>query len=167
MLSATTNRINLYISMGNKSGLPIAVIIFFCCVSIVYACEKSDASALEANMNKWQEAQWHSYSYVVQRECFCLPEFRKATRVTVENDKVVAASFVGEEDEAVSEQVLTGLSTIEGWFNVIDRAVTNKADRLDVIYHQELGYPEEISIDMHPRIADDEQKIVISELVRR
>lgn len=153
--------------MNSKSGQLVASIIFFCSITIVYACEKSDASALETNLHKWQQAQWNSYSYIVQRECFCLPEFRKATRVTVENDKVVSASFVGEEDATVSGQVLAGLSTIDDWFDVIDRAVTNKADRLDVVYHQELGFPQKISIDMHPRIADDEQKILISELVRR
>ena len=121
---------------------------------------------LQKNQQKWFGVGWERYSFVIQRECFCPPEYRQLTRVIVENGKVVSASYVNKNNIAVSERVLADLYTIEDWFEMISKAAERNADQLEVVYHATLGFPEKINIDMRKRRADDEQVVLISEVVK-
>ena len=145
----------------------IALTVFICMgSSMAGACEKYIESAFEVNQKKWHGINWNNYSYIVQRHCFCPPEYRYVTRVTVQNGEVVGAKFVEEENKAVSPQVLAELYTIQDWFGVIRDASDANAVRLEVSYHKEYGYPEKIDIDMRERMVDDEQTILISEVIK-
>ena len=148
-----------------KSSRCLLVAIFFICSSLAFSCEKSVSELLQKNLQKWQGAGWEKYSFVIQRECFCPPEYRQLTRVIVENGKVVSASYI-DNNAAVSERVLADLYTIEDWFKMINKAVDRNADQLEVVYHAALGFPEKINIDMRKRRADDEQVVLISEVVK-
>ncbi len=132
-----------------------------------FACEESAHKSLESNLLKWENTGWNQYSYVLQRQCFCAPEYRKATRIFVENGKVVRANYVEDDDRSpVSSKVLADLTTIEDWFEVIRNAHERKADLVNVVYDPELGFPNKIEIDMRKRRADDEQIVIISKVVR-
>ena len=137
------------------------------CSSLTFACEESAKSPLEISQHKWRNAGWSHYSYVVQQECFCPPEYRQSVRVVVEDGKVIDASYVEQKDKVVSSQVLASLYTIEDWFAVINKATDENAFRLDAIYHPEFGYPKKIDIDMRERMVDDEQSVLISEVTRQ
>ena len=135
--------------------------------SLTSACEESAKLPLEANQHKWQSAGWNEYSYVVQQQCFCPPEYREMVRVIVKNGEVIGANYVEQENKVVSPQVLASLNTIEDWFAVIYKASDGKAFRLEAVYHPELGYPEKIDIDMRERMVDDEQSVLISEVIKK
>ena len=149
-----------------KSSLCLLSVFFCFYSSSVISCEKSVSESLQANQQKWHGVGWEKYSFVIQRECFCPPEYRQLTRVIVENGKVVSASYIDKDNAAVSEQVLADLYTIEDWFNMINKAVDRNADHLEVVYHATLGFPEKINIDMRKRRADDEQVVLISEVIK-
>ena len=131
------------------------------------ACEESGRESLESNLQKWKSTGWSRYSFVLERQCFCPPEYRKATRIFVTDGKVVNANYVDTNGKAaVPADVLADLTTIEDWFEVIRKAQERKADRLNVMYDSELGYPNEIEIDMRARRADDEQSVVITKVTQ-
>lgn len=141
----------------------VAWLTLHACLAI--ACEESEHKLLELNLQKWKSMGWSQYSFVLERQCFCPPEYRKATQIFVRDGKVVNANYV-DGKTAVSANVLADLTTIEDWFEVIRNAVERKADQLNVVYDSELGYPKEIEIDMRARRADDEQSVVISKVTR-
>ncbi len=133
---------------------------------IIMACDESGEKLLQSNMRKWEQAGWDRYSFVQKRQCFCAPEYRKATRIFVDGGKVVNAEFVEGGAATVPAKVMADLTTIEDWFAVIRDAKERKADLLEVVFHPELGYPQKIEIDMRTRRADDEQSVVISEVMQ-
>ena len=132
-----------------------------------FACESSDRALFESNLQKWLDTGWNRYSFVLERQCFCPPEYLKPIRVQVNNGKVESASFVTDVDSTVTPKLLADLATIDDWFEVIRAAADRKADLLQVDYHPELGFPKNIEIDMRVRRADDEQSVKISQVMQQ
>jgi len=154
------------IKFSMKLYIGALIVVLYSVVHLANACEKSVDISLEINQQKWSTMGWVNYSFVVKRQCFCSPEYRRTTRVEVQNSKVVNANYV-EDNKSVSEEVLAELYTIKDWFRVIKDSASRNADHLYVIYHTELGYPEKIEIDMRELRADDEQTVFISDVIKQ
>lgn len=118
-----------------------------------------------ANKKVWDALVWENYNYTVQRQCFCPAPYVKKMRVNVRDGKVVSA-FTLEDNRVVDAKILSGLKTINDWFAFINKELQRPAAIVDVQYQPRYGYPLRIHIDINPRVADDEQVIVISQLDR-
>lgn len=118
-----------------------------------------------ANKQVWDALSWENYDYTVQRQCFCPQPYVKKMRVNVRAGKVVSA-FTVEDNLAVDAKILSGLKTINDWFALINKELQRPAKIVDVQYQSRYGYPLRIHIDIHLRVADDEQVIVISQVDR-
>ena len=153
--------------MIKYGSLLLLVTWFLSNACLAIACDESAYKSLDTNLQKWKSVGWNQYSYVLERQCFCPPEYRKATQIFVENGKVVSANYVEDAGNTpVSSKVMSDLGTIEYWFEVIRNAHERKADLINVIYDSKLGFPNKIEIDMRTRRADDEQSVIITNVVR-
>lgn len=129
------------------------------CDSIVDERKENDFSA---NQNLWQQQETGSYNFEFSKLCYCGRLFNPAT-IVVEADTVHAVldPETGEplRDPQTQELVLTkypeSFLTIAELFEVIENA-REKADKLNVEYHRNLGYPVLIEIDYIKEAIDDE-----------
>jgi len=133
--------------------------------ALLAACVHDVSASLDSVQARelWQRRSSGNYDYLIERQCFCLPDYTRSMWVQVRQGKVVAATY---EDTggAVSKPVLDDLRTIDGWFAYIEKGLSKPFFKLQTRYHPHLGYPEQLVADIHERIADDEQRITISQV---
>lgn len=129
------------------------------CDSIVDDRKEND---FRVNQNLWQQQGIESYSFEFSKLCYCGGLFNPAT-IVVEADTVHAVldPETGEplRDPKTQELVLTkypeSFLTIAELFEIIESA-RKKADKLNVEYDRNLGYPVLIEIDYIKEAIDDE-----------
>lgn len=117
---------------------------------LAHVCQGAAAKdrLLEAR-GRWTAAQLDDYRLTVTMECFC--PVLGPTAVDVKDGVPSIASMP---DEAVRADVATQPLTIDEAFDYLDRFAD--ADRFDVDFHEELGYPMSANIDPDAGTADDE-----------
>lgn len=108
----------------------------------------------------WASKNDGSYSYVLNRGCFCWPagEFQ----VQVIDYRVVNAYDVLRQ-QPLDTTLYQYVETIEDMFDLIDRAREQHADELRVEYSRD-GYPKTLAIDWFKQAADDEIYLSVSDV---
>ena len=119
----------------------------------------SDELAIARAM--WTDAALGGYTMTITRSCFCPPEYRGPYTVAVDGGEVASVTYEGRPAE-VGEP-----PTVDALFALLESAYAEGAARVDVTYHDELGYPLELWIDRDERLADEEIGYAISELIER
>lgn len=115
---------------------------------------------LLAAETKWRENKPTHYSYMLQRSCFCTPEFRKPIAIEVSGSTVIKSTVDG---FALPLERHADAVSVEGLFDIIRQAIDGKAARIDVQYDAQNGHPQSISIDQNAQIADEELYLTASE----
>ena len=119
-----------------------------------------DVEAL-AKLNR-ARAQWRalgpdSYVMRLQRSCFCFGDFLGPFLVTVENGVVVDVRFApGGPTGTPSPDIVNGIPTVEGLFDIIQEALDSRAEFVSVTYDSKTGAPLDFYIDRSRLIADEE-----------
>jgi hypothetical protein len=113
---------------------------------------------LEANRRLWAAQRIEDYSFTVEVDCFCPPEFRGPFEVWVASGETARATFGG---EPIGERVDGRFLTVEGLFGFVER--NSYADAIEVTYDSEFGYPEVIDVDPVRNAIDDEVRVSILE----
>jgi hypothetical protein len=138
----------------------------------VSACSliNSGNSDLTSNLEKWQNNKTENYAITIDKRCYCPQGFYPAN-VVVAKDTVKHA-FYPDNKEPIPIDSLTNSNTtvyselyptVDELFDIIIDASQRNADKLDVTYHDKIGYPEKIDIDYSRGVADDEITYIISE----
>jgi len=107
----------------------------------------------------WDEFQSGSYTFTLGRGCYCI--VAGEIQVTVEEGNVTSAYSVWQ-NEAVLDEHLQFIETIDTIFDMIDRAKL-EAHELEVEYAVE-GYPTLVSIDWIELAVDDEITLTVSDV---
>lgn len=123
--------------------------------------DDADAAALRRAEARWANARVQDYQVVVQHLCFC--GFVRPVRVTVRGGAVVS-SVDAQTGEAVPSYAT--VRDVAGLFALIRSALDQGADRLDVTYDSQYGYPTFIDIDYITNAVDDELQVRTSEFQR-
>lgn len=121
-------------------------------------CSTGELNTLEEARLKWSESGITSYSYSLQRGCFCPPESIGPVRITVVNGQVVSRTLI-ETSQAVTDTVRW--PPIEGLFEYAER-VLREADEGTVEFHPDFGFPMEISADWIRDAVDDEENLRVT-----
>ena len=153
-------------------SLGLIAIVFSLCVG----CDGSDSNpddnpaivvvspeqrALNRAETLWLNQGITSYQYIYNRFCFCPTQ--ESQVVGVVNNQVVEAFFTPS-GVPITGNELDVLPIVEDLFAIVQDAIDDNVDRLDVEYHSELGYPESIFIDGSLSVADDEFTYVALDL---
>jgi len=117
--------------------------------------------ALRNAQVRWNAARVQDYTVVVQHLCFC--GYVRPVRVTVRSGAVVS-SVDAQTGEPVPSYAT--VRDIAGLFALIRKAIDDGADRLEVTYDGQLGYPTFINIDYIVNAVDDELQVTTSEFQR-
>lgn len=113
---------------------------------------------LDAARRLWARRGLTSYDYTVEQMCYCDQVTVRPTVVTVLNG-VVHSAYHLPDRSAVAPEHLQRFPTVESLFATVQRAIDRKADRLEVTYDRERGYPTLIDVDYSTGVADDEYRV--------
>ncbi|HEU0297815.1 MAG TPA: DUF6174 domain-containing protein [Longimicrobium sp.] len=100
---------------------------------------------------RWEGSNVSSYSYILELQCFCAPASQlRPVLVTVENGAVASLLYYHQnpaQRTPAPAEVFGPYDTVEELFAIIDDAIDRDADRLQVGYDQEYGFPDIANID--------------------
>ena len=114
--------------------------------------------ALRTAQIRWNNAAVQDYTVVVQHLCFC--GYVRPVRITVRSGAVVSSVDAQTGEPVPSYATVRDVMAL---FTLIRKAIDDGADRLEVTYDAQLGYPTFINIDYHKNAADDELQVRTSE----
>jgi len=123
--------------------------------------------SVESAHSLWQAQALHSYTYHLQRTCWCLPEIIREADVTVREGQVVSATNVvyGLSPDPSwippDQPNLGSLMAIEQFFEMVVTA-QQRLDLIAVSYDPSEGFPRRISVDDDFRSVDGEQEYYIT-----
>jgi hypothetical protein len=116
---------------------------------------------LEAARAAWQAQGIDSYSYVLQRSCFCGGGTTPAVVVVEAGERVsVTAVASGEPIDAPFAELYL---TIDELFDFVEDAIDRKAHEITVSYDAERGIPLSVSIDYDENTIDEEMAFMASQ----
>jgi hypothetical protein len=117
---------------------------------------------LRAARARWQQSAPASYSFVLQRECFCGEEMSSPVRVTVVNGVKQSVVYV-DSGEPMRADWLQFFPTIEGIFTLLEKEI-RESDDVEVTYDAARGFPVHAAIDAIENAIDDEYSLTISQV---
>lgn len=148
--------------MNRRPFLPAALLLL-----AGLACEAPTApgerDSLEAARTRWRTLGSQSYTYDVNRSCFCLLGGRLMT-VTVQAGQVTEAEFQ-DSGRGVETALLSYVPTIADLFDMIEDALNRNASYFAATYDPSYGYPTRIEIDYSSSAVDDEVAISARDLL--
>ncbi len=115
---------------------------------------------LQESRRLWQSQGVTDYVYVLRRGCFCTPEAIGPVQITVRGGTVVSRTYVEGGDPVT--QWLDSWPSIDGLFDLLQRAIDGEADKVDVAYHPQMGYPVSADIDYIEQAIDDELRLTVT-----
>ena len=128
------------------------------CGLITGTGDDDDEEALRSAQVRWNSARVQDYSVVVQHLCFC--GYVRPVRITVRAGAVVSSVDAETGEPAPSYATVRDVA---GLFTLIRKAIDDGADKLEVTYDAQLGYPTFINIDYITNAVDDELQVRTSE----
>ncbi len=123
----------------------------------------SPAQALAENRAKWASSGIDNYQYRLQRSCFCPEDARRPVDLSVQNGQIVDAHYA-DTGESLPPGAQANRLSVNDLFDLIDNAIQGQADRVEVSYDPQTGYPRDIYIDYSEQMADEEVAITASGL---
>ncbi len=114
---------------------------------------------LQAARTLWESKNITNYKMIQQRSCFCMQEYTRPMIYDVKGDIAQrwTARYNDKDKEKVPQNIEVQLNSITDAFNIIEDAIKDNVDNLEVEYDKTYGYPTKISIDTNFMIADEEQ----------
>jgi hypothetical protein len=141
----------------------LAAVLLLAVVGCASPTAPSDRAQLEQARARWAAQGGDSYSFELQRDCFCLLAGRRIS-ITVENGAVTTAEDANSKD-TIAQTFLVYLLTVPDLFDLISSALDSGVAALSVSYDRLYGYPTHIAIDYSATVADDELALTASNLV--
>ncbi len=115
---------------------------------------------LRMNQEAWAVSGLESYTYTLSRVCLCPQNELGPFEVTVYQRQVAGVEFGGQPIDLDSQ----AFYSVPELFELVERAVTDGADHINVEYDGILGYPTRIFIDWDLGAADEETIIAAENL---
>lgn len=116
---------------------------------------RSEQRQLTRARADWNDVLIRNYEYVVRRDCYCSLS-GVAVRVTVRNDQVVALTRDAT-GESIALSYVYDYPTIDGLFSRVQRAIDDRAYRVEASYDTQYGFPTDVYVDLDRRVADDDE----------
>ena len=138
-----------------RSNLLLVLIILLVGLTACRSAGQSPQRVLERNQNSWHDVEPAHYQFILQVGCFCVPDVTRPVQIEVQGGAVVRKSYM-DNGEVVGNEFFEPYDTIEELFGVIQAAIDQEADVIDIAYHPDYGYPEQISLDSIKEALDDE-----------
>lgn len=109
----------------------------------------------EAARAQWERTRPDSYAATMERLCFCKPEAKGPVVVTVTGTTVVRRVYANNGQE-VPADIAPSFPSIDGLFDLIEDALDQGVDEVQVFYDPATGIPFSMWIDYDKNVADEE-----------
>jgi hypothetical protein len=115
---------------------------------------------LRRNQQLWLQQNIRNYRYRLQVSCHCLPSITQPVVIEVHNGVTTSIKAVNK-GIRIEPEFFKNYKSIDKLFRLVQKAIAEKAHRIDVTYHPTLGYPTQINIDYDAQMADEELYLTI------
>ncbi len=116
---------------------------------------------LDSAKEKWAKQGLSNYVMTQQKWCFCPREYTRPMQYVIKNGTVDMTTIVyNDTKEKVTIKVTP--MTVDEAFAMIQKAITDKVDKLTVSYDEKMGYPTKVFIDKSFQMADEEKSYTFS-----
>lgn len=115
----------------------------------------AEIRSLDEAIARWAAVGPASYTYTLERLCFCGEEARGPVRLIVAQGSVIDRVYV-DGGARVGDQLANLFPDVPGLFAVIADAIARNPAELNVTYDPTTGVPVDIWIDYVVNIADEE-----------
>ncbi|MCA9185546.1 MAG: DUF6174 domain-containing protein [Pirellulaceae bacterium] len=139
--------------LGLTAWLAIAA-----CTSPTLALTQAE---LDAKRDLWNTSGSMDYDYVLQRSCFCHPDFIQPGLVEIRAGMITAVTDADTLQPLDPELFLT----VDGLFAELQRAIDYPAFDIQAQFDSNLGYPTSFFVDYVLEIADEEMSYRAHDLV--
>ncbi len=137
----------------NKRTLLFPILILALAL-VLSAC--GPKSELATNRDLWDSQGINHYRFNLSIGCFCAFRDLMPLTIEVQDGKIVNMTDVnGKPVAADFDETFNKAGTVEGLFAIVENALTT-ADRVDVKYEADRGFPTSIYVDQIKDAADDE-----------
>jgi hypothetical protein len=144
--------------MPPRAPLVLALLLSGCGILGLEDDQDRALDLLERSRSRWSDRAPGRYGFVLERFCFCPLEAIGPVQVIVEHGVVISRTYV-ESGLPVPEQWRPLFPAMEGVFAVVRDALVRDADKVEVSYDGQLGYPLIASIDYVRNAVDDELEL--------
>lgn len=133
------------------------------CEGLISGGDEAQRQQYRVAVDRWEQANIASYSYVVELFCACAPAADlRPVRVTVQNGAVVSRTYVSDnpaQRTPAPEAVFGPYDTVEELFAAVNNSIGQDADVLNVVYHPEYGLPTLLQFD--PDSSDPDDHLIV------
>ncbi len=145
------------------------ILVILATIGLLSACSlfgpgEEASEELARAERRWHAAGIADYRYPVERLCYCPPASLGPAEVVVRGGSVAEVRVPGT-GEALPPEFAHLFPGVEGLFEVVRDAIRQDPHRLDVDYHDGLGYPMEIDIDYRRDVIDEELSVLAGPLI--
>jgi CubicO group peptidase (beta-lactamase class C family) len=158
-------------SWKRLAGSLLPAVLLFTSLTTV-SCSTGTPQELTTNEKLWETQALKDYDFTLERQAFAPEDWRGPVNIQVRNGEAVAVTYVST-GEAVTGGKFDNADTIDKLFTVLEDAYggnnefQHRADTIDVTYNSQMGYPEDLYIDVSQKIADEERGYSVSNFVAR
>lgn len=107
---------------------------------------------LTAARARWESKNLDSYSYILELQCFCGPSADlRPVLVTVQDGTVASVQYYHEnpaQRTPASATIFGPYDTVDELFEIVEDAIEQDADVLQVGYDAEYGFPNAVNLDL-------------------
>ena len=104
----------------------------------------------------WKAYRPATYTFDVERLCFCAEEARGPVRVSVAGEQVRARTYLGD-GSPVDASYHDLFPSVDGLFDILEEAVRGGAHQIQVTWDPVTGAPLDFWVDYEANLADEEQ----------
>ncbi len=136
------------------------------------SCISSVPQEITTSERLWKDQGLSNYDFTLNRQCFCPEDWRGPVNIQVRNGTAASVTYVSS-GAPVTEGKFDNADTIDKLFTILKNAYAGKGDfeqkaeRIDVTYHAQMGYPTTFYIDVSQTIADEEVGYTVTNLIAR
>lgn len=141
-----------------KTLLPIPIAL------ALTACQTDDSGPPPEEWSQakalWESSGIVSYQFTLTRDCYCV--IYGDVVISVAAGEITTA-YHQETETDLNEEQIASLYTLDGLFDLLERAYEDGADKVDVEYDETLGYPITLYIDWDKAAADEESRYSVGD----
>lgn len=107
----------------------------------------------------WESKNITDYKMIQQKSCFCMQDYTRPMIYDIKDSKSQRgnAQYHDGDKAQLASTMEIELNSVDDAFTIIEKAIKDHVDNLEVEYDTTYGYPTKISIDYNFMIADEEQ----------
>lgn len=140
-------------------------IILLVLTLILIACSSKASTEFDKNLAKWQAAKITHYSYSLSVSCFCAFMDQMPVAIEMKDGEIVSITSTNGEVITSTNDLYSILKSYAGMdmlFNQV-KAALESADKVEVTYNPDNGFPTSIAIDQIEGAVDDELYITLGD----